>query len=78
MVADIDRPPFIVASAHDLHLCKVLRLISINRVEDCFVRKGASLGRAFFTLLNDVIALILLFTSGMLVAENILFIKPYC
>lgn len=74
----VDAPPWIVATENDLHLCKVLRLFSINRVEECFIRKGASLGRAIFKLLHDVVCLILLFTSWMLVAENILYIKPYC
>ena len=67
-----------MANESDLHFCKVFRLASMNRVEECFVRKGASLGRALFKLINDMVGLILLFTSGMLVAENILFIQPYC
>ena len=69
---------FVVATEKDLHICKVFRLLSVNRVEEIFKRKGKSLHRAVFKLVNDTLSLILLFTSAMLVVENILYIQPYC
>ena len=69
---------WVVASQDDLQFCKVLRVLSINRLEQSLIRKGYSLEKAIFKLVNDVFCLILLFTCSMLVTENILYILPYC
>ena len=68
----------VVATQDDLQYCKVLRVLSINRLEQSFINKGFSLEKAIFKLVNDVFCLILLFTCSMLVTENILYILPYC
>ena len=55
---------------YELVFMKVIRLLSIGRLEELFKRKNMPLGRAIFSLTFESIAMIMIFASGMLRIEN--------
>ena len=55
---------------YELKFMKVIRILSISRVEEVLKRRNMPLGRAIFRLVFESIAIIFIFASGMLRIEN--------
>ena len=55
---------------YELKFMKVLRVLSLGRLEELFKRRNMPLGRALFRLIFESISIILIFASGMLRIEN--------
>ena len=55
---------------YELKFMKVLRVLSIRRLEEVLKRRNMPLGRALFRLIFESISIILIFASGMLRIEN--------
>ena len=55
---------------YELKFMKVLRVLSLRRLEEVLKRRNMPLGRALFRLVFESISIILIFASGMLRIEN--------
>ena len=63
-----------IIDTYELKFMKVLRVLSLGRLEEVLKRRNMPLGRALFRLIFESISIILIFASGMLRIENRLWI----
>lgn len=61
---------------YELKAMKVLRVLSISRIEEVLKRKNMPLGTAVFRLVFESVALIMIFASAMLRTENRWYLMP--
>lgn len=61
---------------YELKAMKVVRVLSISRIEEVLKRKNMPLGTAVFRLVFESVALIMIFASAMLRTENRWFLMP--
>ena len=63
---------------YELDSLKVLRIFSLSRLAEVFKRNNKVLDHAIFQVIYTILSIVLLFSCGMLVVENKLYVKKIC